>query len=105
MSRFQLSNNTYSLKELLEDVSDRYRFNDKIIQSGIENNWLSIAGEFIAKQTKSVSIEGSRLLISIPSPVLRNELLYRKDEIIQRVNDFYKKDIIDEVVLVQRKRK
>lgn len=98
-------NNTYSLKELLQDVADRYRFADKIIQVNIESQWKEIAGEFISNNTQNVSIEGQRMLLVVPDPVLRNELLYRKEEIIERVNTFYKKTIIDEIILINRSRK
>ena len=99
------SNNTYSLRELLQDVADRYRFADKIIQVNIETNWIEIAGDFIAKNTKSVCIEGSRIIIAIPDPVLRNELLYRKDEIIVRINTFYNKTVVDEIIFINQSRK
>ena len=56
-------------------------------------------GKTIAKYTDKIQIIGTTLFITTTVAPLRNELLYQKDTILQRVNDVLGEKTIKEVVI------
>jgi len=61
--------------------------------------WEQIMGKTIARYTDSIQIHGHTLYISTSVAPLRQELLYQKDNIIQRVNEALGEQVIKEVVI------
>ena len=56
-------------------------------------------GKTIAKYTDKIEIVGSTLFISSTVAPLKNELLYQKPKIIERVNEALGEKVITEVVI------
>jgi hypothetical protein len=56
-------------------------------------------GKTIAKYTDKIQIHGQTLYINTSMAPLKQELLYQKDKIIQRVNEALGEKIIKEVVI------
>ena len=56
-------------------------------------------GKTIAKYTESIKIVGQTLYISSSVAPLKNELLYQKDVILQRVNEALGDKVVKEVVI------
>ena len=65
----------------------------------IHEVWENIMGKTIAKYTDKIEIIGSTLFISSTVAPLKNELLYQKVKIIERVNEALGENIIKEVVI------
>lgn len=65
----------------------------------ISDVWEQIMGKTIAKYTEKIEIINHTLFISTTIAPLRNELLYQKDKIIQRVNEALGENLIKEVVI------
>ncbi|MFC4261491.1 DUF721 domain-containing protein [Ferruginibacter yonginensis] len=65
----------------------------------IETIWETLMGKTVAKYTDKIQIVGSTLFINTNVAPLKNELLYQKDTIIQRVNEALGEKIIKEVVV------
>ena len=65
----------------------------------IQDAWEKIMGKTIAKYTDKIEIIGSTLFISSSVAPLKNELLYQKPKIIERVNEALGEKVITEVVI------
>ena len=65
----------------------------------IEDVWEQIMGKTIARYTDKIQIIHQTLFISSTVAQLKNELLYQKDKIIERVNDALGDKVINEVVI------
>ena len=65
----------------------------------ITDVWEQIMGATIAKYTESIQITNKTLFITTSVAPLRNELVYQKEKIIQRVNEALGEQIINEVVI------
>ena len=59
--------------------------------------WADVVGEKVANNTKAKSVEHGTLTIETKNPVLRQELLFQKKEIIKTLNKKLKKNIIKEI--------
>jgi predicted nucleic acid-binding Zn ribbon protein len=65
----------------------------------IEEIWEQIMGKTIAKYTDKIQIINQTLFINTAVGPLKNELLYQKDKIIERVNEALGEKVITEVVI------
>jgi len=65
----------------------------------IQDAWEKIMGKTIAKYTDKIEIINSTLFISSTVAPLKNELLYQKEKIIERVNEALGENVIKEVVI------
>lgn len=65
----------------------------------IEEIWEQIMGKTIAKYTDKIQIIQHTLFISSTVAQLKNELLYQKEKIIERVNEALGEKVINEVVI------
>ena len=65
----------------------------------ITDIWEKLMGKTIAKYTDSIKIYGNKLYISTKVAPLKQELLFQKDNIILRVNEALKDNVIKEVII------
>ena len=89
----------FSLQEAMQQFLKNSKFKSYIQAIQIEEVWEQIMGKTVAKYTDKIQIIGSTLFISTTVAPLKNELLYQKDTILQRVNDSFGERIIKEVVI------
>ncbi len=88
-----------SLQEAMQEFLKKSRLKNGIQAIQIEDVWEQLMGVTIAKYTDSIKIIGHTLFITSSVAPLKNELLYQKDTIIQRVNEALGEDLIKEVVI------
>lgn len=65
----------------------------------IEDVWEQLMGKTIAKYTDKIQIYGSTLYITTTVAPLKQELLYQKEQIVQRVNEALGDNTVKEVVI------
>jgi len=62
-------------------------------------SWKDLLGITVAKKTKSLRIQNRKLIVTLHSSVVRNELSMIKDTLIPKLNEAAGMDVIDDVVL------
>ena len=65
----------------------------------IEEVWEQIMGKTVARYTDKIQIHGHTLYVNTTIAPLRQELMYQKDKIVQRVNEALGEKVIREVVI------
>ena len=88
-----------SIGEALKEFLNNSRLNSGIQALQIEDAWEKIMGKTIARYTDKIEIIKSTLFISSTVAPLKNELLYQKEKIIERVNEALGEKVIKEVVI------
>ena len=88
-----------SLAEAMKEFLSKSRLKAGIQALQIQDAWEKIMGKTIAKYTDKIEIIGSTLFISSSVAPLKNELLYQKPKIIERVNEALGEKVITEVVI------
>ena len=88
-----------SLQEAMKEFLKKSRLKNGIQAIQIEDVWERLMGVTIGKYTDSIKIIGHTLFITSSVAPLKNELLYQKDTIVQRVNEALGEDLIKEVVI------
>lgn len=89
----------YSLGTAIQQFLNQSRIKGDIQAMQIEDVWEQIMGKTIARYTEKIQIFGDRLFITTNVAPLKQELIYQKDKIVQRVNEALDQRVIREVVI------
>jgi len=89
----------YSLGEAIKQFLNRSRLKGSIVALQIDEIWEKIMGKTIARYTDKIEIHGQTLYIKTSVAPLKQELLYKKDKIIELVNEALGEKLIKEVVI------
>lgn len=89
----------YSIREAMQQFLNGSRIKGGIQALQIEDVWEEIMGKTIARYTDKLQIIGDKLIITTNVAPLKNELIYQKEKIKQRVNEALKQKVINEVII------
>jgi hypothetical protein len=89
----------FSMGDALKQFLNQSRLKGSLQALQIEDVWEKIMGKTIARYTDKIKIHGHTLYISSTVAPLKQELLYQKEKIIQRVNEALGERVIKEVVI------
>ena len=89
----------FSIAEAMQHFLKGSRIKGGIQALQIEDVWEEIMGKTIARYTDKLQIIGDKLIITTHVAPLKNELLYQKEKIKQRVNEALQQKIINEVII------
>ena len=64
-----------------------YRLDGKLKEMDVIQAWGEMMGLAVANRTKNIQIRNKTLFLTMDSAVMRDELSYGKEVIIQRVNE------------------
>jgi predicted nucleic acid-binding Zn ribbon protein len=88
-----------SLQDAIQQFLQKSRLKSGIQAVRIEEVWEQLMGKTIAKYTDKIQIINHTLFITTVVAPLKNELLYQKENIIQKVNEAMGEKVISEVVI------
>ncbi|HLO83315.1 MAG TPA: DUF721 domain-containing protein [Chitinophagaceae bacterium] len=89
----------YSLSQALQQFLKQSRLKGNIQALQIEAVWEELMGKTIAKYTDQIQIINQTLFITTSVAPLKNELMFQKEKIIQRVNEALGERVIKDVVI------
>ena len=88
-----------SLGEALKKFLEKSRIKNSIQSMQIEDHWLKLMGETIAKYTDRIEIKNGTLFIYTEVAPLKNELVFQKELIVKRINESLGNDVVKDVVI------
>lgn len=88
-----------SLQDAMNQFLKHSRLKTGIQAVRIEALWEEIMGKTIAKYTDKIQVIGTTLYITSTVAPLKNELLYQKEKIIERINESLGEQTIKDVVI------
>jgi predicted nucleic acid-binding Zn ribbon protein len=89
----------FSIKQAIQEFLKKSRIRGDIQALQIEDVWEEIMGKTIARYTKQLQIIGDKLIITTEVAPLKQELIYQREKIKQRVNEALGQKIINEVIV------
>jgi predicted nucleic acid-binding Zn ribbon protein len=89
----------FSIKQAIQEFLKKSRIRGDIQALQIEDVWEEIMGKTIARYTKQLQIIGDKLIITTEVAPLKQELIYQREKIRQRVNEALGQKIINEVIV------
>jgi hypothetical protein len=88
-----------SMGEAIKEFLKKSRLKTGIQALQIEEIWEKMMGKTIAKYTDKIQIVNHTLFIKTNVGPLKQELVYQKEKIIERVNEALGEKVIKEVVI------
>jgi hypothetical protein len=89
----------FSIGDAINEFLKGSRIKGDIQAMQIEDVWEQIMGKTIARYTDKLQIIGDKLIITTHVAPLKQELIYQKEKIKQRVNEALKQRVINEVII------
>ncbi len=94
-----MNNNEKPLKEVIDSMLDAYKLKGKVNEVRIINEWENAVGSLIAQKTDKIYVRRGKLYVYLSSSVIKNELVYAREEIVSRLNAAIGEQIIIELVV------
>ena len=88
-----------SLQDAIQQFLQKSRLKSGIQALRIEDIWENVMGKTIARYTDNIQIINHTLYITSTVAPLKNELLYQKEKIIERVNEALGEKLVKDVVI------
>ena len=88
-----------SLGDAIKEWIREKRLNEPILEMKIQEAWGKVAGEYNARNTKSVAFKNGRLYVTVDNPALKQNLFYLRETIANNLNQEIKIDAIKEVII------
>jgi len=89
----------FSINDAMKNFMQKSRLKNGLKSAAIEQVWQEIMGEVIAKYTSKLQIINQKLFITTSNGPLKNELMFQKGLIIERINEKMGAGTITEVVI------
>lgn len=86
-----------SLEEIMNKLLKAYQLEGRMKEMDVISSWEELMGTAIANRTSRISIKNKVLYLEISSSVMRDELVYGKQVIIDRINQFAGEEMINDV--------
>ncbi len=91
--------NEQPLKEVIQQLLDTYHLKEKVNELRLVQSWEGLFGKTISKYTQKMFVSNKKLYLTINSAPLRQELMYSRDKIVERINEAIEEDFVREVVV------
>lgn len=88
-----------SIGEALKEFLKKSKLKSGVQSMQIKDAWEEIMGKTIANYTDKIEIINSTLFVYTSVAPLKNELIYQKPKIVERVNEALGEKVINEVVI------
>lgn len=85
--------------DILKEFFERPYVARQVAEGNLPNYWREIVGEHIAQLTTEFRLERGILYIGIASGVARQEMFYRRDELMMRLNERAKFRIVNSIII------
>ncbi len=92
-------NENMSLSEALKEFVDTNKLQKGLDKIDVQEAWVNLMGNGVNNYTTNVQLKNSTLYVQLSSSVLREELSYGKEKIINLLNESLGKPLIKSLVL------
>ncbi len=94
------NSNTTSLKESFGDLLSNYNLKTKYHQTHLMSSWEEIMGKPIASRTQKMFIKDRKLFVFLSSAPLKQELIYRKQKVMDLLEERFDEKVIDDIAFL-----
>ena len=93
------SQNNYKIGDVIKKLMKNPKLANKLENLAAIYAWKEIVGKQICNYIKDQKIHKNILYVQLKSSVIRNELSYKKTEIINEINQKIGKKLINDIIL------
>lgn len=89
--------NEHTLQDLLQQAFRRLDMDDAVTEIEVRREYNALVGDLIRRLTTSLSFKKGVLTVRLPSAALRQELFYRRNSLIEKINDSLGRNAVKEI--------
>ena len=82
------------IKNIIENFVEQKSISDGIFNVKVQKAWENAVEKKILDYTKEIYVKGEVLYIKVSNPILKQEILYSKQKVINLINEELEKDLI-----------
>ena len=87
------------IKNIIESFVEQDSISDGIFNIKIQKAWENAVEKKILDYTKEIYVKGEILYIKVSNPILKQEILYSRQKVINLINEELEKDLIKKIIL------
>ena len=87
------------IKNIIENFVEQKSISDGIFNVKVQKAWVNSVEKKILDYTKEIYVKDEVLYIKVSNPILKQEILYSKQKVINLINEELEKDLIKKIVL------
>ena len=92
-------NNTNTIGQIIKKILSNNKLSKRLDVLNVLDVWNNIIGKDLEKYIKSTKLVDDKLYVKLRSSIVRNEISYKKTELIQRINKKLNKEVIKDIIL------
>jgi predicted nucleic acid-binding Zn ribbon protein len=85
------------INQTLNDLFKTYGIAEKVDKCRVVEKWPNVVGNNIGKISEAKRIEGKTLIVKVKSSTWKTELMMQKPQIIEKINQLFDKNIIQDI--------
>ena len=89
--------NETTLGEALDRFLQKSGLREETAIQRLAAEWDQVVGSALAAQTAKITVGGGVVWLELNSPTWKNELLYNRERLRQRMNDYLGEELVKEV--------
>ena len=93
------NNENLSISDALKEFVETNKLEQGLDKVNVTDAWTNLMGNGVNNYTTAIQLERDTLYVQLSSSVLREELSYGKDKIINMLNESLGKKVISKLVL------
>ena len=87
-----------AIRSAVEKVLKDLHLGKTLLQYKVMEEWGTLVGERIARVTNPERVIDGKLVVKVRSSAWRNELTFMKSEIIKKINEKLKEEVITDII-------
>ena len=88
------------ISNLLKDLLVEWGIERKVDYGTMINKWPEIVGNLVSEKAVIQIIEKGKIFLKVDLSVWRQELYFQKNDLIEKINHYFSKEIIKEILFV-----
>ncbi len=92
-------NDNMSLNDALKEFVDTNKLQKGLDKIDVQDAWIKLMGNGVNSYTTAIQLKNNTLYVQLSSSVLREELSYGKEKIINLLNESLGKQLIKKLIL------
>ena len=92
-------NNTNTIGQIIKKIIRNNKLSKRLDVLNVLDVWNNIIGKDLEKYIKSTKFVDDKLYVKLRSSIVRNEMSYKKTQLIQRINKKLNKEVIKDIIL------
>jgi predicted nucleic acid-binding Zn ribbon protein len=86
--------NQYSLGDALKGLVKKHGLEQSMNEHKVKEAWHKTVGEYCSKHTETIRLSKGELTVKISSAAVKQELMYAKTEILNKINECLNQELI-----------